>query len=564
MSSLTEGFPLASVGLDCRSCYKCIRSCPTKAISFHDGVARILPEECVLCGQCYRVCPQGAKEIRDDREKAKAILKEGNAYCSLAPSFLSAYPKASFEGMEKALLSLGFLGVEETAVGATVTKREYDRLADDPKRDVTISTCCHSVILLVERYYPDLLPLLAPIKSPMRSHGALLKKEHPGAKVIFVGPCISKKHEADRYPDDVDCVLTFPELDALLKERGIQIPEEYSFAKRGESKARLFPMEGGILKTMDCDSPSTHYLSLSGMEECMGALEAIRRGEIHHAFLEMSSCRGSCLHGPALPLGAFSPEAGALKIMDMAGEKDFAVPPMNPRETSTQFFSSSRKKKEYSEEEIASVLAKIGKTKKKDELNCSSCGYSSCREKAVAVLEGKANLTMCLPYLMDKAQSLSREVVSRSDLGILVLDESLKIEMANPAMAALLGMSQSELIGKDAGDFLDPEPFASALMGEATRKKKIQLDRYQKILLEDVSYDSKYRALICFYEDVTKKEEEKAKRQKLARESAALTDEILDKNMRTVQEIAQLLGESTAETKVALNHLKDAMKNDDD
>ena len=145
---------LTSLENDCRSCYKCIRSCPTKSISFQNGQASIIPDECVYCGRCYLACPQQCKKIRDDKEEAKSLIAKGNCIASIAPSFLASYPGASFVTMKEALLKLGFMDAEETAIGATIVKKEYDKLVDSAKQDVIISTCCHSVNLLVEKHFP--------------------------------------------------------------------------------------------------------------------------------------------------------------------------------------------------------------------------------------------------------------------------------------------------------------------------------------------------------------------------------------------------------------------------
>ena len=181
-------YALTSRENDCRSCYKCIRVCPTKSISFHDGQASIIPNECVLCGRCFLACPQNCKQIRSDKDKAKELLAKGNCIASVAPSFLSSYKGASFETMKKALLALGFLDAEETAIGATIVKREYDRLVNSSKQDIILSTCCHSVNLLVEKHYPDAMKYLAPILSPMQAHAKDIKTRHPGSSVIFIGP----------------------------------------------------------------------------------------------------------------------------------------------------------------------------------------------------------------------------------------------------------------------------------------------------------------------------------------------------------------------------------------
>jgi iron only hydrogenase large subunit-like protein len=225
---------------NCKNCYKCIRHCPVKSIRFSGNQAHVMEEDCVLCGQCVVVCPQNAKQIVDETEKVKVLIQSGApVYVSLAPSFVANYEGVGVRGMEAALKQLGFAAVEETALGATVVKREYDRLLREEKRDILISSCCHSVNLLIEKYFPSALPFLADVQSPMQAHCAAIKRAHPEAKTVFIGPCVAKKDEAQRYGDLVDAVLTFEELSAWMAEAGVvpaPVPEERSSVHPGPGR----------------------------------------------------------------------------------------------------------------------------------------------------------------------------------------------------------------------------------------------------------------------------------------------------------------------------------------
>ncbi len=549
---------------DCRSCYKCIRSCPTKSISFHDGQARIIFDECVLCGKCYLVCPQHCKIIRSDLERAKALIDEGEeVYASLAPSFRRVFPESAFPEVRKALLQLGFKDVEETAIGATIVKKRYDEIASTGEMDVIISTCCHSINLLVEKHYPELTKYLAPVLSPMLMHGEDLKKRHPNAKVVFLGPCISKKNEIELYPGKIDVVLTFLELKEWLESQNIQVEKSRSEDQKEESKARLFPVEGGILATMERKAKDYQYMAIGGMEDALSTLEDLKNGKIHHAFLEMSACSGSCVNGPATGEGSWV--SSTLLTRKQAGKKDFAVASYSEEEVKQRFFSFSLPHHEHSEEEIASILKKIGKRSAKDELNCSSCGYPTCRAKALAVLDGKASLEMCLPYLMDKATSLGNTVVEGSDNAIIVLNEELEIQLANPCLVSLVGAKDaSDLKGKPVNALMDPEPFALALAGTPIRSKKIYLPEYEKYLEASISYDERFHVIVAIMRDVTEEVRKKEHQKEITLKTAEITSEVIEKNMRAVQEIASLLGESTAETKLALTKLQEALARDND
>ena len=204
---------------NCRNCYKCIRNCPVKSIRFSGGQANIIGDECVLCGRCFVVCPQNAKEIVSSLEIVKVMLQEGTpVIASLAPSFIANYNGAGIAAMRETLMKLGFADVEETAIGATIVKKEYERMLEDGGRDVIISSCCHSVNLLIQKHFPAALPFLANVVSPMQAHCADIKKRHPGCKTVFIGPCLAKKDEAERYEGIVDAVLTFEELTQWLRD----------------------------------------------------------------------------------------------------------------------------------------------------------------------------------------------------------------------------------------------------------------------------------------------------------------------------------------------------------
>lgn len=284
---------------NCNNCYKCIRHCLVKAIRFSGNQAHIIGNECILCGQCFVVYPQNVKEIVDETEKVKVLLQCGSpVIVSLAPSFIANYDGAGINAMRKALRQLGFYDVEETSVGATIVKTEYERMLREDDRDIIISSCCHCVNLLIQKHHPAALPYLADIVSPMQAHCADIKKRHPNAKTVFIGPCVAKKDEAEVYKGIVDAVLTFEQLSEWLKQENIEIQPETDSDTC--SRARFFPTAGGILKTMALDIPGYTYLALDGIENCIAALKDIEAGRIHKCFIQMSACAGSCIGGPVM------------------------------------------------------------------------------------------------------------------------------------------------------------------------------------------------------------------------------------------------------------------------
>ena len=448
---------------NCKNCYKCIRHCPVKSIRFSGNQAHIINNECILCGQCFVVCPQNAKEIVDETEKVKVLLQSGNpVVVSLAPSFIANYEGVGINAMAKALKKLGFYDVEETAIGATMVKTEYDRMLNEEKRDVVISSCCHSVNLLIQKYFPQALEYLADILSPMQAHCTDIKKRIPNAKTVFIGPCVAKKDEAEHYEGIVDAVLTFEELTAWFKEANITLEAETE--KNDFSLARFFPTTGGILKTMAQNAPDYNYLAIDGVENCIAAINDILSGKIHKCFIEMSACVGSCIGGPVMEKNHHSPIKDYIAVAEFAGEKDFPVDIPSAYELKKNFTYIEHKLPQPSEMEINNILRQMGKFKPSQELNCGSCGYNTCREKAAAIAQGKAEISMCLPYLKDKAESFSDTIVKNTPNGIIVLNEQLEVQQINDSAREIMNIrAASDVLGDQVIRILDPTVFMNVL-----------------------------------------------------------------------------------------------------
>ncbi|MDE6302403.1 MAG: 4Fe-4S binding protein [Clostridia bacterium] len=546
---------------NCKNCYKCIRHCPVKAIRFSANQAHIIDDECILCGQCFVVCPQNAKEINSEREKAKVLIQSGDpVYVSLAPSFIANYGGAGIEAMRTALKKLGFKDVEETAIGATIVKREYERLLSEEKRDIVISSCCHSINLLIQKYFPSALPYIADVLSPMQAHCTQLKKKYPNAKTVFIGPCVSKKDEAQKYKDVVDAVLTFEELTEWFKDEHIVLEKVADSTE--ESRARFFPTTGGILKTMALDEPGYSYLALDGIENCVAALKDIESGKIHNCFIEMSACVGSCIGGPAMDRR--SSVEDYIAVSNYAGKKDFNVAQPVAEELRKRFDVIDKHVVMPTETEIASVLRQMGKNKKEDELNCGSCGYNTCREKAIAILQGKAEISMCLPYLKDKAESFSDSIVKNTPNGIIVLNDKLEVQQINRVAMQITNLrSEMDILGEQVVRILNPQVFMQVLQtGRGVHNKRVYLIEYKRYVEQTVVMDAASKLIICIMRDVTEQEHEREQKEEINRRTVETADKVVDKQMRIVQEIASLLGETAAETKIALTKLKDSIQNE--
>ncbi len=545
---------------NCKNCYKCIRHCPVKSIRFSGNQAHIIDNECILCGQCFVVCPQNAKEIVDETEKARVLIQSGEpVYVSLAPSFVANYDGVGIGPMREALKKLGFADAEETAIGATIVKTEYERMLADEKRDILISSCCHSVNLLIQKYFPHLLPHLADTLSPMQAHCVDIKKRHPGAKTVFIGPCVAKKDEAAHYSGIVDAVLTFEELSRWLTAEGIKL--EASEERSEEGLARFFPTTGGILKAMTRQEPEYSYLAVDGVENCISVLRDIENGKVHKVFIEMSACVGSCIGGPVMEKFHRSPVNDYIKVAQFAGKKDFDVEQPDSLGIRKHFEPIERKLGTPSEAEISAILRQMGKYKPADELNCGSCGYDTCREKAIAIFQGKAEISMCLPYLKDKAESFSDTIVKNTPNGLIVLNDSLEVQQINEAARHIMNIrTASDVLGEPVVRILDPTPFVKVQSsGRDIRGERVYLAEYKRYVEQTVVYDKEYKLLVCIMRDVTEEEKEREKKEEFSRQTIETADRVVDKQMRIVQEIASLLGETAAETKIALTKLKDSI-----
>ena len=549
---------------NCKNCYKCIRHCPVKAIRFSGNQAHIIGNECILCGQCFVVCPQNAKEIVDETEKVKVLLQSGEpVIVSLAPSFVANYDGAGIASMRKALKELGFYEVEETAIGATIVKKEYERMIEEEERDVIISSCCHSINLLIQKHYPSALEYLADVVSPMQAHCNDIKRRYPDAKTVFIGPCVAKKDEAEHYEGIVDAVLTFEELTEWLKSENIEIEQETD--NDICSRARFFPTTGGVLKTMAQENTGFTYLALDGVENCIAALKDIESGKIHKCFIEMSACVGSCMGGPVMEKYHHTETVrDYITIANYAGSKDFEVSQPKAADLKKHFAFIEQRSPQPSDYEINNVLRQMGKFKPSQELNCGSCGYNTCREKAIAIIQGKAEISMCLPFLKDKAESFSDTIVNNSPYGLIVLNDQLEVQQINKAAREIMNIRYaSDVLGAQVIRILDPTPFMKVRdTGISIQNERVYFAEYKRYIEQSIVNDRDSRLLVGILRDVTDEEYARERKDTISKQTVEVADRVVEKQMRIVQEIASLLGETAAETKIALAKLKESITNE--
>ena len=397
----------------------------------------------------------------------------------------------------------------------------------------------------------------------MQAHCKDIKSRFPNAKTVFIGPCVAKKDEAEHYEGIVDAVLTFEELTEWLNAEKIELERE----KDNDicSRARFFPTTGGILKTMAQDTPGYTYLALDGVDNCIAALKDIIDGKVHKCFIEMSACIGSCVGGPVMEkYHHASSVKDYIAVSSYAGTKDFEVSQPKPSDMKKAFGYIEQRSQMPSDMEIQNVLRQMGKFKPSQELNCGSCGYNTCREKAIAILQGKAEISMCLPFLKDKAESFSDAIVKNTPNGLIVLNEQLEVQQINDSARQMMNIRlASDIVGDQVVRILDPGIFMNVLRDKKSiRNERVFLAEYRRFVEQSVIYDPESRLLICIMRDITDEQNEREKKEKISRQTIEVADKVVDKQMRIVQEIASLLGETAAETKIALAKLKESISNE--
>ena len=545
---------------NCKNCHKCIRNCSVKSIRFTAGQAHIVEEECILCGRCFAVCPQNAKVIASDLEKVKVLLQQGQVYASVAPSFAASYPGIGIDSLEMALKKLGFAGAEETAIGATIVKKEYERILEEERPNILVSSCCPSINLMMRKYYQDILFTLAPVITPVQAHCRDIKRRHPDAKVVFIGPCISKKAEAEE-DSLIDAVLMFDEFNNWLSEEGIEL--EKSEDRREGGKARLFPTAGGIIETM-VKNPGYTYFAVDGVEKCMDVLEEIREGSLHRCFIEMSACEGSCADGPILDKMKNTPAQNYLQVVRYAKKQDFLVNEYDREDIREIHEPIPQKTEQPSEAEIEAMLTKMHKVSGQRELNCGSCGYDTCREKAAAIIQGKAEISMCLPYMLNRNGDLSDSVVVNFPDAVIVLNEKLEIQRLNTKAKKILRvMDEGDVLGENIGRLLDPEPFEMVMLKKRDIvDEQVYLAEYELYVEQTIMYDSESRQFICVLCEITTEMDLREKKRASQYQAIEIADDMAKKQLKIVQSIASLLGETTSDTLVALERLKEVISND--
>lgn len=549
--------------VNCKNCYKCVRYCPVKAIKVYNHQAQIIASQCVLCEKCTVICPQNAKvELNQISDIKREIERKETLIASVHPAYLAKFGLTSFAQLEDVMKRLGFSYAFEAGEGAFLMKEQYEQvLKERGQKKLTISSACPVIVQMIEKHYPELMPNLAPVLSMMQSHGKYLKSRYPNAKVVYVSPCISTMAEMAEPQNYVDYVITFRELNEWLEEEEITISPDGGRPERFLSRAAALP--DGITLAMH-PLEDQHYLSIHGMENCQKVLDELRAGGFEDCFMELNACLNGCIGGPSFQKGQtrlldsiFSISTASLEHGKPNYSQDYNI--QSDLDLSRNFGAHLRRKEEMaSEEEIREILARMGKFSPKDELNCGACGYDTCREKAIAISRNKAEISMCIPYMRERQENYSNKIINAMPGLLITVDYQLNIIHMNQAACDLFRIPRKkEMIGKPVSLLMDDYSLASMVsFDRSLMQDEIFLPEQKRYLDRVLNNDRKNKLILCVMKDVTRENQRKEQVRNAQMEAARIADRLAEEQLKIVHQIAELLGETASDTKIAVEELK--------
>lgn len=558
---------------NCKGCYKCLRACPVKAINLVDKHVEIIEERCISCGSCHSGCDHGAINTTSELEKAKKLIGSGKkVILSIDPTILGSFNVEAMDQMAGAAKKLGFWGVSDTSAGASAVIGEYLRLAKEGNMKNVVMSFCPAVCNLFEKYYTDLLDQLAPVISPVIAHGRIIKKAYPDAAVVYVGSCIAKLEESKdaRHNKEINAVINYSELNSWFNEMNIEPSacDPEALLDVG-GMARLYAVEGGILRCLNVlDEPIKYrQISVDGMDDCIEMLEAIRAGDIENCLIEIHACRDGCVSGSARVKRGISKFETKLKIEKNVKHFFNNNYELRDRGINLRKLVMNRGIVQYNpdEKQISKVLYSMGLDTQEWQLNCGACGYNTCREKAIAVLQGTSELSMCVPALRKRADRISNFVLDEYPMITILANDELKIIEFNTAAANAFKISRTEALNKYIFELFDPSDFQYVMdTGLAINNKKLRFEEYGLSVEASLVYIKDHGVVMGIYKDITADEESLEREYQRNINNVEMTQAVIDKQMAVAQQIASLLGETTAEIKVKLNTLKRQILHDNE
>jgi uncharacterized Fe-S cluster-containing protein len=482
---------------------------------------------------------------------------------SIAPSFPSLFEDWQIKRVPSLLRKLGFAYVAETAEAAYFVAKESVKYIGCNGSSECYTSACPSFVNMVEKYYPEKIDSLIPVVSPMIAHGRRLKtKLGKDVKVVFIGPCLAKKEEAER-PSNlgaVDFVLTFTELFEWIKEEEIDFRnlEDSEFDDFVSGYARLFPIEGGLAKTaaLSTDLTDTNNFFVSGYDEIKDIISFFPTDKSKN-FIEPLICKSGCINGPGIPgdSNIFERKNRLQKYHRSIENIEFEDKVIKTDYTTRYNHNLYLRKTKFTEESIRQVLELTGKSNKEDELNCGACGYGSCRENAIAVLQGMAETEMCIPYMRKLSEQRSDKIIETTPNGVVILDKELNIIHMNPAFRKLF-MCSNAILGKRISYLTDPEPFVNLKEGDKNKIESTVRHENYKLTCHQILYKlNEVNQYVGIFVNITKNIADVEKLDELKEKTIIKAQELMDHQINMAQQLAKLLGESTAKGEELVENL---------
>ena len=554
---------------NCKNCYKCIRNCPVKAIRVENQQAQIIEDQCILCEKCTSVCPQHAKVEHDDiPDIQKEIAAGKKVIASVHPAYLVRYGWNSVHLLEEKLQKMGFWKVFDAAQGAAMMKQEYTRILEaQHQQKMMISSNCPVVVRLIEKKYPHLTEYLAPVCSAMQMHAQYLREQYPDAVLVYVSPCISVMSELKEQQAQMDYVITFRELSNWMDD----MPQQQEQGKLPEEVylSRMMAVSGGLIQAMQ-PVEGQKYLSVDGMDQCREILKELQAGEYQDYFIEMNACANGCIGGPYSQKREKKLLDALIAIRQISMpegwpdyQKDYHME--MPDVTIRRFIpEESYPEKAITREQVTHVLQEMGKYTREDELNCGACGYDTCRAKAVAVIQGKAEVSMCIPYMREKQEDYANIIINAMPGLLVTVDYQLNIVQLNKAAKDLFDISRKKhLLGKQLNEIMDDYAMVNMIAFDREIEQDcIYLEEQRRYIERVITNDRKNKLILCIMKDVTKEKERQKKQRRAQADAVQMADKLAEEQLKIVHEIASLLGETAADTKVAIEELKQTIQQD--
>ncbi len=559
--------PVFTRKADCRDCYKCVRECPVKAIKIEDNSAGIVDELCIHCGRCVEVCPVGAKKVRNDVPAVRQQIDLGKkVMLSIAPSWRAEFKNLHISQLIAALRQLGFSQISETAIGAQMVSQAVAELIDHSDQQLFLSTACPTVVDLICKYYPDYVRHLTPVVSPLMAHARYLRSTAgENISVAFAGPCIAKKVESERYQEAIAGALTFENLHEWLVDAGIdpyKVPVDngLTFFPHPACEGGLYPIDGGMISGIRArlKKQNVEFMCFSGIDaitSAMRELDQLPAGR--QIFVELLACGGGCVNGPVMKRR----EATIIKRDSIFSHVDQAFHPgdqIGSLDISAKFSTSPVQIRRHPENVVRAALQRVGKTGSRDELNCGSCGYDSCRDFAEALLDGKAMENMCVSYMRKLASKKANALIKAMPAGVVIADAGLRIIECNRRFASIFG-SDMEMVfdaspGMEGAQLSKIVPFHKVfrnvlVTGEDWVDHDIAYRDHQ--LNISVFSIEKGQVIGAVIQDIRVPH---VRRDQVVKR----VEEVIRLNLETVQKIAYLLGENASETELRLNNVLEA------